>query len=68
MTYTVHSYARESLPFLGHIEFTQDVDTEEDARRIAKEIHDRGNDIKVHVTKGKEVLFYYAEVTQQRSR
>jgi len=67
MTYTVHSYARESLPFLGHIEYVQEVDTEEEARSIAKKQLDKG-DIKVHVTKGKEVLFYYAEVTQQRSK
>jgi len=64
MKYTVNSYARESLPFLGHIKFTRDTDTEEEARRVAKEIHERGNDIQIHVMKGKELVFSYAEVTQ----
>jgi len=49
---------------LGHIKFTRDTDTEEEARRVAKEIHERGNDIQIHVMKGKELVFSYAEVTQ----
>jgi len=63
MKYTIHSYSKESIPFLGHIKFSQDTDTEEQARKIAKEQHRKG-DLRVHVTKGKEVIFHYAEVSK----
>jgi hypothetical protein len=64
MTFKIESYDKEPTAFFGHICWTEDTDTLEEAKAIAKKYHDQGN-IRVRVLKGSEEVFRYLEVTKQ---
>jgi len=63
MKYKISSYSKEPInDFLGHIQYTQTVDSLEEAEKVAKNRHDQG-DIQVMVLKDGEEVFRYLEVT-----
>ena len=67
MTFKIESYDKEPTAFFGHICWTEDTDTLEEAKAIAKKYHDQGN-IRVRVLKGSEEVFRYLEVTKNANQ